>query len=233
MSSGSTLAPRAPLVIYGNGAMAATYASYLQSSYEVVAYTVEDSCCHSNTFCNLPLVAFEALADHYPPQQHRLIVAVGYREMNDLRANISQRAWAMGFQPAQFIAPDLWLHTGVSIGQNSVVFDHCSIHCNSRVGDNTFIASGVHIGHDCNIGDNVWINSGVAIAGGVTVGDNCFFGVNASVAHGVVLAPGTFVGANTLVTRNTQANQVVVSEPGTVFELDSRTYLLLLEGRRC
>ena len=220
-----------PLVIYGNGAMAATYASYLQRNFTIAAFTVEAIFCQSKNFCDLPLVPFETVADNYTPENHCMIIAVGYRDMNHLRAEISRKAWALGYEPATYVAEDLWLHKGVEIGRNSVVFDKCSLHVNAKIGDNSFIASGVHIGHDCRIGNNVWINSGVALAGGVVLGDSCFLGVNASVAHGVTLGEGTFVGANTLVTKNTEPYQVVVSAPGEAFELDSRTYLLMLEGR--
>jgi len=213
--------------------MASTYASYLKQKYTLKAYTVEEVFCQNPTFNGLPLQPLSSLPNIYPQQECVVIVAVGYADMNAVRGRITGQVKALGYRLGSFISPDLWLHDGVTLAEHVVILDHCSLHCNSTVGANTFISSGVHIGHDCHIGNNVWINSGVAIAGGVQIGDNCFLGVNASIAHGVALAPGTFVGANTLVTKNTDNFQVVASDPGEIFPVDSRAYLRLLEKVRC
>lgn len=222
-----------PLIIYGNGAMARVYASYFSSLYTVVAFTVARQYCLEQSYCGLPLYPFDELTRFIDPTQHHMVIAVGYTHMNQVRSEIAESAGGMGFPLASYIAPDLIPHTGVTVGQHSIVLDKCSLHCDSTIGDNTFISSGVHIGHDCAIGNNVWINSGVALAGGVRIGDNCFLGVNASVAHNVVLAPGTFVGANTLVTENTNDYQVVANAGGEVYPVDSRLYLTMMESSPC
>ncbi len=221
-----------PLIIYGNGAMASVYASYLSSVYEIVAFSVEQSFCQTKYFEEKPLIPFESIEQAFDPGDYHFVVAVGYAEMNQVRARISAFIKNKGYSMVQFVSPDLWRHAGVSIGENTVILDHCSLHCRSLVGNNVFIASGVQMGHDCQISDNVWINSGVVLAGGVSIGEGCFLGINASVAHGVSLAAGTFVGANTLLTKNTKPNQVVVSHYGEVYPVDSHVYLSLLEGQR-
>ncbi|BFM06703.1 DapH/DapD/GlmU-related protein [Halioxenophilus aromaticivorans] len=218
-----------PLVIYGNGAMAAVYDSYFRTR-GVIAFTVESRFKHSDTFADRPLIAFEQLAETFVAEKTDVIVAVGYSAMNSIRARIADEVKAIGFQLGSYLAPGFSLHTGSSVGEHCVVLEHCSMHCHTRVGRNVFISSGVNIGHHCQIGSNVWINAGVALAGGVTIGDNCFLGVNASVAHGVTLAPGTYVGANTLVSKNTEDNQVVVTPAGEVYDLDSRVFLAALEA---
>lgn len=218
------------LVIYGNGAMAATFASYVEHRYNLVAFTVDREFVTESDHLGKPLIPFEELASHYSPENHCVLVAVGYVQMNRLREQVAQRLVALGYPLAQFIASDLWWHKGVKIGAHSVILDHCSIHTGSLVGDNCFLSSGVNVGHDCCIGNNTWMNSGVALAGNVRVGDNCFFGVNSSVAHGVTLAPGTYVGANTLVTTATENNQVVISKPGEVYPVNSEVYLALLNA---
>jgi sugar O-acyltransferase (sialic acid O-acetyltransferase NeuD family) len=218
------------LVIYGNGAMAATFASYLEHSYNLVAFTVDRDFVVEPHYLDKPLVPFDELHSVYPPESHSVLVAVGYVQMNRLRDQITQRLVTLGYSLAQFIAPDLWLHKRVKIGDHCVILDHCSIHAGSSVGDNCFLSSGVNVGHDCCIGSNAWINSGVALAGNVQVGDNCFLGVNSSVAHGVTLAPGTYVGANTLVTTSTENNNVVISRSGEVYPVNSEVYLALLNA---
>ncbi len=230
-STGAQSAAKPELIVYGTGAMAVVYASYFSSHFQIKAYCVEQTYCHRQTFAGLPLYPFESVSQFLNPSEHVLVVAVGYRDMNHVRARISDQAARMGFSLASFIAPDLWRHDGVEIHSHCVILDHCSIHANCTIGENTFISSGVNLGHDCNVGKNVWINSGVTLAGGVGVGNHCFLGINSSVAQGVKLAAGTYVGANTLVSNSTEENQVVVSAVGEVYPLDSRVFLAMMENQ--
>lgn len=225
----SNLCNKKSLIIYGSGAMAAVYASYARYQFKVKAFTVERRFCHGNCCFDLDLIPFEAIEQQLSPQDYAMIIAVGYVEMNQVRARISREAKQKGYQLEQFVAPDLWQHEGVQFGENTMILDKSSVHCNTHIGNNVFIASGVNIGHDCKIEDNTWINSGVTLAGGVHIGAGSFIGINAAIAQDVILAPGTFVGANSLVTKNTDLNEVIVSEPGQIFPVHSRDYLALLE----
>lgn len=213
------------LVVYGCGRMAETYSSFLQQNFEICAYTVTQELCVNDKINNLPLVPFEEIEKKYPPSEYNMLIAVGYIEMNDVREKISQKVIDMGYSLVSYVSTDLMLHTNVSFGKNTVIFDKCSIHTNCEIGNNVFISSGVHIGHDCIIEDNVWINSGVVIAGGVTIKQNCFLGINSSIAHDVILNNHVYVGANTLVTKSIDEYQVITSDPGQVFLFNSKRYL--------
>ncbi|NVK24676.1 MAG: transferase [Gammaproteobacteria bacterium] len=213
------------LIIYGIGSMAQTYASYLQDFYNIVAFTVESSIKNSDHYNDLPLIEFEKLTDKFPPERHKLIVAVGYIEMNQIRTRIAWQAKQQGYQLISYFDPSVKKHNKVSLGENSVIFEHSSIHCNSKIGHNVFISSGVHIGHDCEIGDNVWINSGVCLAGGVKISNNTFIGMNATVSHNVTIAENNFIGAATLVNNNTQIDSVIVAPAGELLPMNSQTFL--------
>jgi sugar O-acyltransferase (sialic acid O-acetyltransferase NeuD family) len=145
--------------------------------------------------------------------------------MNQVRSRIANEVKRQGFSLAQYVDPTLRRHENVTIGENTVIFDHSSLHCQSTIGDNVFISSGVHIGHDCHIGNNVWINAGVCIGGGVTIKDNCFIGMNATISHGLTIEPNSFIGAATLVNKNTEQSQVVIAPAGESIGMNSETFL--------
>ena len=68
-----------PLIIFGSGDIAQLAHFYFStdSEYEVVAFTVDAAYRTETTFCDLPVIAFEEILNHYPPEQCEIFVAPG------------------------------------------------------------------------------------------------------------------------------------------------------------
>jgi UDP-N-acetylglucosamine acyltransferase len=72
--------------------------------------------------------------------------------------------------------------THVSIGNDNVIREHCTIHRGSaegsatKIGDKNFLMAGAHIGHNCAIGNSVIIANNCLLGGHVSVGDAAFLG---------------------------------------------------------
>ena len=216
------------LVIYGTGAMARVLYSYLRlDGLEVVAFTVDDHCIPDDRveFGGLPLVPFSRVVERFDSATHEILVTVGYRDMNAMRARKCDEVRKMGFRLARYVHSSVLVHDDVVFGDNCMVLDQVSIHPGTRVGDGVFISSNVNIGHDGVLGDMCWINSGVAIAGGVRIGERTFIGVNATLSDGIEIGNDNFIGANTLVSRSTESGEVMLSPPGEKFRLDSHSFL--------
>jgi hypothetical protein len=49
--------------------------------------------------------------------------------------------------------------------------------------------------------------------------------VNSSAAHSLRIGARNFIAANTLINKNTEDDQVYLSEPGQLFRLKSKTFL--------
>lgn len=207
--------------------MARVLHSYARRRMDVCGFTVDGSCIADGvaTFCDLPLVAFSKVHEMFDPAACKMIVAVGFLDMNELRESKSEEARQKGYTFASYVHESNCLHDDVVIGENCVILDHVSIHPGASVGEGTFVSSNVNIGHDCTIGPYTWINAGVSIAGGCRVGPGGFFGVNASVGQGVALGARNFIAANTLVTRSTRDDEVYLSAPGQLFRLKSKPFL--------
>ena len=213
------------LIIYGIGSMASTYAMYLEQHFDIVAFTMTKELISSPSFNNKPLLPFEEIETLLSPSEHLFIVAVGYIEFNQLRANIAAQAQDKGFNLTKYVSPSMLGHNTLPIGNNSVILEPSSVHHGSQIGNNTFISSNVQIGHDCMIGNNVWINAGVCLGGGVTIGDDTFVCMNATIAHDVVIGEKNFIGAATLVTKSTNKDNVVIAPSGEVLPMNSETFL--------
>lgn len=214
-------------IIYGNGAMARLLYSYARHSMQIVGFTVDDNCIDNaaQEFLGLPLLPFSQVEQHFPPDGHAMLVAVGFLEMNALRARKHEEAEKKGYRFASFVHDSVIRHDDVVIEDGCIVLDHVSIHPGCRIGRGTFISSNVNLGHDCRIGAFGWINAGISIAGGCSIGEACFFGVNASAAHGLRIGARNFIAANTLINKDTLDDQVFLSEAGQLFRLKSRAFL--------
>ena len=64
------------LVIFGFGDIAqlAHYYFSTDSEYDVVAFTVDAVYITEPTFCDLPVIAFEKIIQHYPPEKYELFI---------------------------------------------------------------------------------------------------------------------------------------------------------------
>lgn len=220
------------LVIYGNGQMARMLLSFFSERFDVVAFAVDRTVIVEHTLESLPVIPFDEIESVFPPENHRMIIAVGYLEMNDLRARKYEEAKAKGYRFENYIHPSVVQHPNVNMGENNVLLDHVSIHPNSSLGNSNFISSNASIGHGCRIGNNCWINAGVSIGGETEIGDNCFLGINATVGDNIELAERCYVGANTLVSRSTQAEEVHISASGERFPLPSADFLKFIGHRQ-
>ena len=72
--------------------------------------------------------------------------------------------------------------TGVEIGNENVIREHCTIHRGSaegtvtKIGHKNFLMAGAHVGHNCEIGNNVIIANNCLLGGHVSIGDGAFLG---------------------------------------------------------
>tara|TARA_R110001592_G_C13182011_1_gene751051 strand:+ start:4201 stop:4890 length:690 start_codon:yes stop_codon:yes gene_type:complete len=213
------------LIIYGNGHMAKMIYQFVKHDFDVVSFTVDESCIQGATLCNLPLIPFEEIEKQYSPESHCMLIAVGYVEMNAVREKKYQEAKNKGYSFENYIHPTVVRHDCLEFGENNIILDYASIHPYTKIGNGNFISSNTNIGHGCLIGHNNWVNAGVGLGGETRLGDRVFLGINVSVGHGLIIDDKTFVGANTQINRNTEKAGVYLSESGEKHRMNSEVFL--------
>jgi sugar O-acyltransferase (sialic acid O-acetyltransferase NeuD family) len=200
-------------------------AQYAIPDHTFLGFTVDKDCIESDTLDDWDLYPWEDIDDLVVPQHNNILVVVGYREMNHLRAERHDQAMQMGFGSINLIHPSVHLHKSVKIGTGNIILDHASIHPFTEIGDCNFISSNVNIGHGCRIRDNCWINAGVSLAGEVDLGSNCFVGQNAFITDNLDIADETFIGAGAMVSQPTEFGDVFLHENGKKFPMRSRKFI--------
>lgn len=188
------------LVIFGSGDIAQLAHFYFttDSSYRVVAFTVDAAYQDKDSFCELPVVPFEELAQHYPPEEYELFIALSYSKINALRKDKFLAAKALGYRLASYVSSHATVLNQGRIGENCFIFEDNTVQPFVSIGDNVTLWSGNHIGHHSVIRDHVFIASHVVVSGGVEVGEQCFIGVNATLRDHIKVGERCVLGAGTL-----------------------------------
>lgn len=207
----------AKIVVFGASDIArlAHYYFTRDSEHEVVAFTVDNEYRKADSFMNLPLIDFEKVSQHYPPQEYAMFIAVSYNKMNKIRANKYYQAKEKGYTLVNYISSRCSFLTDHSIGDNCFILEDNTIQPFVTIGSNVTLWSGNHIGHDSSIADHCFISSHVVVSGHVSVGPYCFIGVNATLRNGIHIAPATLIGAGTVIMKDTVEGGVYVPQLAT------------------
>jgi len=200
------------LIIFGFGDIAQLAHFYFSSDseYEVVAFTVDEAYLTEETFCNLPVVAFEKITTLFSPRECDLFVALGYSKRNAVRKEKYLTAKEIGYQIASFISSYATVLNEGRIGENCFILEDNTIQPFVTIGNNVTLWSGNHIGHHSIIKDHCFIASHVVISGGVEIGEQCFVGVNATLRDHIKVGEKCVIGAGTLLLSDAESLGVYI-----------------------
>lgn len=220
-----------PLVIFGTGKIAEVvlYLFGNCSDRTIVACTTDREYLPGNSWNGLPAFPFEQIEETHPPRDFDMFIALGYQDMNRLRAEKYDLAKSMGYKLPSYIDPASSMPGDCEYGENCFIMNNVHIHPCVRLGNNVFVWSGALIGHHSTVGDNCWLTSCSNISGGVRVGKNCFLAVNSTVGNSVELGDNCFVGANALITKCTKSDEVYLQESNKPYRLNSQQFLRITQ----
>jgi sugar O-acyltransferase (sialic acid O-acetyltransferase NeuD family) len=201
----------AKVVVFGTGSFAECVNFYLahDSPHEVVAFTVHrDHLGDTTELAGLPVVAFEDVAQEYPPGEHEMFVAVGYARVNRVRAAICEEARDKGYRLISYVSSKATTWGDTTIGENCFIFEDNTIQPFVTIGEDCVLWSGNHIGHHVTIGDHCFITSHVVVSGHTKVGAYSFLGVNATLRDDITIGSRNVIGAGALIMKSTEDGEV-------------------------
>lgn len=219
------------IIVFGNGVFA-EHISFLlthDSPYEVAAFTVDRKYIREETLLGLPVVPFETVETFFPPSAHKMIVAVSFQKMNQLRAEKYLQAKAKGYELVRYASSRATTYPGLATGDNCVILENAIIAPFVEIGADVIIGSGAIIGHHVALKDHCFIAPGAVVLGGVTVEEYCLIGANATVKEEVTVARECLIGSGVSITRNTRERGVYFNPPAELYSKGSdelRTWLM-------
>jgi sugar O-acyltransferase (sialic acid O-acetyltransferase NeuD family) len=211
------------LVVFGTGTFAELVDFYLthDSDHEVVAFTADREYVDDETAYGRPLAPFDVVTDRYPPEEYAMFVAVGYRDVNRLRAEKFAAAKAKGYELVSYVCSESTHWGDTEVGENCFVFEDQTIQPFVELGDDVVLWSGNHVGHHATLGDHSFVTSHVVISGYVDVEPYAFLGVNATLRDEVTVGESCVVGAGATVVDDTEPESVYLGQPAERYDADS------------
>jgi sugar O-acyltransferase (sialic acid O-acetyltransferase NeuD family) len=214
------------VILVGNAVTAEILYSYLRDDrrYEVLGLTVDDEFLGESRVPELPAVKLSRVRDAFSPDLCRVVMAVGYRDVNRVRASLFARLKDIGYHMETYVHPDARVYTRHPLGEGCVVLPGAVLEPHVRVGDNTMVWSNVTLAHHCSVEEHCWIAAGTVISGNARVRRNCFIGVSATVVNGVTVGEFNIVGAQAMISRDTQPHAVHLARSAEPVRFSSEDY---------
>jgi len=205
----------AKAIIYGNQQWAELVYFYLthDSPHQVAAFTVLEKYIDKTELMGLPVVPFETVENKYSPDDFSMLVAFGFRRINEIRKERYEQAGQKGYKLISYISTRAVTWPQLKAGENCIVCESCSIQPFASIGNNVVIATGAVISHHSVISDHCFIAPGAKILGGATVEPNCFIGANATIRESVTVARDCLVGAGVVINKDTKPRGVYIARP--------------------
>jgi sugar O-acyltransferase (sialic acid O-acetyltransferase NeuD family) len=192
------------LVIIGDSAFAEVAYEFFthDSTYEVVAFSVEHNWLKRDRLFNLPVVPFENLEKLYPPSGHHVFVAVVFSQANRLRTRLYLEARAKGFQPASYVSSQALVPDNARVGEHSFICEATVVQPHAKIGDNVVLWSGNQIGHHAVIKNNCFTLPDAVVCEFAQIGENCIIGANATIMANVTIGDYRCVEAGALIDKD-------------------------------
>lgn len=213
------------LLIYGNGKIAQILYFYLENEYNVLGFTVEENLINEKSIDGKEIYSFEKIEEAFEIDKTKMIVCIGYHEMNKVRARIFNEAKNKGFDFINYIHPNVTIPRNVEMGINNIVLENSSIQPFTKIGDNNMFWANTVLAHGSSVQNNNWITSGVVVSGDTKIGSNNFIGVNSTIGHNIEIANSNFIGASSLITRSTKDDEVFIVRDTEKYRLDSHRFI--------
>ena len=211
------------VVLFGTGAVAGDAYLYLShdSPCEVVAFTKDRAHIKQDTLFGLPVAPFEDVESIYPPDEYKMLIAVGYMRVNRLRAEKYAQAKTMGYELINCVSSKATTWSKLSIGENCLIGPNSIIYPSAKIGNNVGIGPGCIIPHDTVIKDHCFLSAGVVLSGFVTIEPYCFLGTNATIRNDVTIARECVIGAGALILADTEERGVYMGKPADQLPISS------------
>jgi sugar O-acyltransferase (sialic acid O-acetyltransferase NeuD family) len=220
------------LVIIGDSAFAeVAYECFTRDSqYEVVGFSVEAAYLKKDSLFGLPVVPFESIEAHYPPDEVEFYAALVYSQLNRLRRRLYEEAKLKGYRPASYISSNANVWPNVRMGDHCFIFEDNTVQPFVEIGDNVVLWSGNHIGHHSVIEPHCFVASHAVISGFCRVGASSFIGVNATISNNVTIGEDNWIGPGVTIVQDTEPALLFRGEQPMASKVSARRFFKLREG---
>jgi sugar O-acyltransferase (sialic acid O-acetyltransferase NeuD family) len=214
------------IIIVGNSIAADIVYGFLEQDkrYEVVCFAVDKKYIDGKSKFGLDELDINLLKSRYNCEEHKVVLGVGYNNLNQNREVIYNRIKNLGYEIETYIHPSAVVHENVSIGEGSMVLSNSVVEPFAKIGVNSFIWSNCTIAHHSEVQSHCWIASNTVLSGEATIKGFSFVGVNCTIVNKVTVESLNIIGAGSLITKNTKPKEVFLTRNAEKHRFDSINY---------
>lgn len=221
------------IIIFGISKVAEIVYSSMQddvnSNWNPIAFCVDEEYCQQREKFGLPVVSFKEVEKSYSPKKYKMLIAIGYHDMNQIRAQKCEDAIQKGYELISFIHSLADVASTAKIGKNTIILNNVSVGPFSEIGNNVCIYNNATISHHVIVEDNVWITSGSVVGGNSKIGHNCFLGINSTIGHNTQIGANNFIGTNAVLTKDTKEDGVYIVADTPKYRFNTEQFMKFIK----
>ena len=171
------------LLLVGAGGFGRMVAEQAMLQYDCAF--VDDGQAVGTEICGIPVVGGLADLPELRKEYGLLVVGIGN---NQFRAQVYEKAKALGYAFPNIVAPSAYISPYAKIGCGCVVLQNACVQSGASVGNGVLLNVGTEVHCDAKVGDyvlvytNSVIRTGAVISDCVRIGSNCTICNNATVS---------------------------------------------------
>ena len=173
------------LLLVGAGGFGRMVAEQAMLQYDCAF--VDDGQSIGTEICGIPVVG--ALADLSDLRKEYGLLVVGIGN-NQFRAQVYEKAKALGYTFPNIIAPSAYISPYAKMGRGCVVLQNACIQNGASVGNSVLLNAGTEVHCDAAVGDYTLIYTNSVIRTGVTVGNFARIGSNCTICNNATVPDG-------------------------------------------
>ena len=173
------------LLLVGAGGFGRMVAEQAMMEYDCAF--VDDGQPVGTDICGIPVVGSLADLPELRKEYGLLVVGIGN---NRFRAQVYEKAKALGYSFPNIIAPSAYVSPFAEVGCGCVVLQNACIQNGASVGSGVLLNAGTEVHCDATVGNFALIYTNSVIRTGATLGDFARIGSNATVCNNAVVPDG-------------------------------------------
>lgn len=213
------------VVIVGNSITAEVVYDLIKKDkrYKVECFAADKQFINERRFYNLDIVEIDQLIGLFDISKIKIIMAIGYNNLNQDRELIYKRITKYGFQFETYIHHDAKVYSK-NIGDGCLILPGAIVDPFCKIGNNVVIWSNAICAHHSKVRNNCWIASGSILSGEVKIGLNTFLGVGCTIVNRVEVGNYNIIGAGATISKCTKPHEVYLTKSGEKIPFNSKEY---------
>ena len=173
------------LLLVGAGGFGRMVAERAMIQYDCAF--VDDGQDVDTEICGIPVVGGLSDLPELRKNYDLLVVGIGN---NQLRAQVYEKAKALGFAFPNIVAPSAYISPYAKLGCGCVVLQNACVQNGASVGDGVLLNAGTEVHCDAAVGDYALIYTNSVIRTGATVGNFTRIGSNCTICNNATVPDG-------------------------------------------